>query len=1020
MTLPTTLFSGALLGALAGTYLCAGAGAGFPPPFNTERQTNGPMAAAESVRTSAVPPGFRLAIVASEPEVQQPIAMATDPRGRLWVAENYTYAEAAVGFHPGLRDRIVVFDGQGVDGHFARRTVFWDHAERLTSIEVGLGGVWALCMPNLLFIPDADGDGVPDGPPQVVLDGFEFQAARHNVANGLRWGPDGWLYGRQGILGHSKVGAPGTPEADRVPLNAGIWRYHPTRKTFEVVAQGTTNPWGMDWDAHGEAFFINTVIGHLWHLIPGAHYRRMFGDDADPHIYELIDQHADHVHWASGEAWTDVRKKLTDSTSAAGGGHAHAGVLIYQGGQWPAEWKGRFLTLNLHGKRINVDRLERTGSGYAGRHLPDMLQFGDPWFRGLDLIAAPDGGVFASDWSDTGECHEQDGVHRTSGRIYHLAHGSSGPVPAKDISRLPLLALAELQRSANDWESRQARRVLADRYQRGESLEAARSALERLATRDHSEVIRLRALWALHVSGGVPAPVLQSRFAGTEHERVWALRLWEDSTHNPGSNWHLSLNDPVGRRLPAMALAERSALVRLGLASLLQRLPLADRRAVAAGLLARGEDSADHNLPLMIWYGIEPALVTDSGFAELVARARIPKIQQFAARRYTEELGRTTDPISILLRSMVRRSDPVGCEAVLNGMLDGLAARRKVMAPGAWSEVRPALERGASPAVLHRIQLLRALFGEAEALEHMRVLALDGTAVPGLRKEALATLIEVRATGLRELCEQCVEDPGLTAVAARGLALFDAPGIADHLVALWPRLAAADRPPVLNALLSRPGWAGKVLDAVGKGIISRVEFGRVQARQVRGFRDPALDRALETVWGVLQEPDERSRNEVMETWRARLDPARHPGGDSSRGREVFRSTCGACHKLYGSGGSLGPDLTGSGRRNLDYLLENILYPSEVVATEYRQTTVDLKDGRVLSGLIRGRSPRAITLDMVGETLTLPRDEIDREQLSALSLMPEGLLEGLGEGQRLDLFAYLMSSSPPPRATHPPR
>jgi putative membrane-bound dehydrogenase-like protein len=235
-----------------------------------------------------------------------------------------------VGYHKDLRDRIVVFEDGDNDGRFDKRTVFWDGAERLTSVEVGLGGVWALALPNLYFIPDADGDAVPDGPPQVVLDGFEYVAGRHTVANGVRWGPDGWLYGRHGIQSTSRIGPPGTPAEQRTAMNVGIWRYHPTRRVTEVVASGTTNPWGMDWDAHGEPFFINTVIGHLWHVIPGAHYRRMYGDDPTPHMYEVIEQTADHVHWGTGENWTDVRKGVTDVTSAAGGGHAHTGLLIYQ------------------------------------------------------------------------------------------------------------------------------------------------------------------------------------------------------------------------------------------------------------------------------------------------------------------------------------------------------------------------------------------------------------------------------------------------------------------------------------------------------------------------------------------------------------------------------------------------------------------------------------------------------------------------------------------------------------------
>src|SRR6266853_1758937 len=271
----------------------------FPEPFNTEKSPTQPMPPAAAAAQMQLPPGFHATVFAAEPDVRQPIAMTTDARGRLWVAENYTYAERTIGYEMRLRDRIVVFEDTDNDGRFDKRTVFWDGAQRLTSLEVGRGGVWALCLPNLFFIPDRNGDDIPDGPPEPVLDGFDFEKGRHTMANGLRWGPDGWLYGRQGILSTSLVGRPGAPEDERTKINVGIWRYHPARQVFESVAVGTTNPWGMDWDAYGEGFFINTVIGHLWHLNPGAHHRRMTGDDLDPRVYEIIEQHADHFHWAT-------------------------------------------------------------------------------------------------------------------------------------------------------------------------------------------------------------------------------------------------------------------------------------------------------------------------------------------------------------------------------------------------------------------------------------------------------------------------------------------------------------------------------------------------------------------------------------------------------------------------------------------------------------------------------------------------------------------------------------------------
>jgi len=979
-------------------------------PFNTEKNTNGPMPVADVLAQSKLPAGFQLSLFAAEPNVHQPISMATDPKGRLWVAENYTYSEAAVGYHKDLRDRILCFEDADNDGHFDKRTVFWDNAQQLTSVEVGLGGIWALALPNLVFIPDANSDGIPDGPPQIILDGFEFQAGRHTVANGLRWGPDGWLYGRHGIQSTSKIGPPGTPEAQRTSMNVGIWRYHPARRVTEVVAQGTTNPWGMDWDAHGEPFFINTVIGHLWHVIPGAHYRRMYGTDPTPNIFEALEQTADHVHWATGEVWTDVRKGVTDVTSAAGGGHAHTGLHIYQGGQWPEYWNGKLLTINFHGRRLNVEQLERQGSGFVAKRQPDAVFFADLWFRGIDLIAAPDGGLFISDWSDAGECHDQEGIHRTSGRIYKLTYGPSKKGAARDLTALSPITLAQLQSSTNEWEARLARRTLADLAHRGESLDRARTELSKLASSHPNEVTRLRALWSLHVSGGIDSSLLQTKLSGTEFERSWALRLLEDASHSSPAA-AAAFKAFVSSNLPRIAGTDPSPLVRLTLASLLQKLSLDQRLPIARVLLGRAEDQHDKNIPLLLWYGIEP-LNAHPEFVNLVASSQIPRAQRLASRRLAEGLDSHPQPVNDLLVAIANNAPPQSRQAVLDGLADGFAGRRKVPKPKAWPDIEPALSRDANDALSRRINDLGALFGDGRALDQIKEVALNTSADLPRRRAALQSLIDARADNLLEVCQKLLPIRELSGVAASGLALFPDPTLADQLIAEWPRLYGPERPPVLNALLSRPAWAAKLLDAIAANKIRRTELGVAQARQIKGFDNPTLSQRLTEVWGALQDPDQTTRQKALASWRAKLTPAAVQNAKALEGQKLYAQSCGACHKLYGTGGNLGPELTGSGRQNLDYLLENILFPSAVVAADFRQTTVNLKDGRSLSGIVRSRSASSLVLQMIGETTTLNRSDIEDEETAALSLMPEGLLDTLSESQVLDLFAYLMSTAPP--------
>jgi putative membrane-bound dehydrogenase-like protein len=573
-------------------------------PKDTQTETirlTTPQQAAESF---AAPEGFSVSLFAGEPDVRQPIAITTDARGRLWIAENNTYAERPASFDPSQRDNITILEDTDHDGRADKRTVFWDQAQKLTSIEIGLGGVWALCPPKLLFIPDRDDDDVPDGEPQVVLDGWNAEEVQHNIVNGLKWGPDGWLYGRHGILADSLVGAPGAAPPERTRFNCGVWRYHPTTKAFEVVCRGTTNPWGMDWNEHGEMFFINTVIGHLWHGVPGAHFQRMYGEDDNPRLYELIPQTADHFHWDTAEAWSDIRQLgVSPTTDQAGGGHAHSGLLIYQGDNWPARYRGTVLTINLHGRRLNNDILERSGAGYVGRHAPDLFRTSDPWFRAVELIAGADGGVFLADWSDIGECHEADGVHRSSGRIFKLTYGKPEPPTIADLARSSDVDLAKAQITQNEWLARQARQVLQRRAAAGRNMDAVNRELKAMFTGAASTVARLRALWCLHATGGDADDWLLKHLGHPDEQvRVWVVRLLGD---------HRAPSPDALSAFAGLAETDSSGLVLLYLASTLEKLPNAARWAIAEPLARRAEFAADPVLPLMIWYGIEPAVPDD-------------------------------------------------------------------------------------------------------------------------------------------------------------------------------------------------------------------------------------------------------------------------------------------------------------------------------------------------------------------------------------------------------------------------
>jgi putative membrane-bound dehydrogenase-like protein len=983
----------------------------FPEPYNTERDPSQPMPAAEAAEKLQLPPGFKATAFAAEPEVQNPIALAWDTRGRLWVAENYTYAESGRKFDLRLRDRILIFEDRDGDGRFDSRKVFADDLQMLTSLEVGYGGVWVMCPPQLRFIPDRNGDGVPDGAPEVVLDGLTGSPDMHHTfANGLRFGPDGWLYGRCGVASQGEMGAPGTPAAMRVPLRGAIWRYHPTRKVVEALSSGTTNPWGHDWNQHGELFFINTVTGHLWHNFAGAHFARLSEVNRNPRDYEFINQHADHWHFDTHKQWQDSRD---GKANAFGGGHAHVGVMIYQGDNWPAEYRGRLFTLNLHGRRANQEVLERQGSGYVGRHAPDFFAAADPWFRGQELSCGPDGGVFVLDWSDTGECHEYTGVHRTSGRIFKITFGQPVRPAISDVARLSGSELVKLHLHPNDWFTRQARLELAGRQAAGRGLDDAREQLLKLFATQADSVMKLRALWSLYGIGAADEPFLREALGQPdEHVRTWAIRLLTDRwpldtvlSRRPGAA-PLASSESLLSRFVQLAQAEESGLVRLALASTLQRLPLAQRPPLAAALLSRAVDANDHNLPLLIWYGLIPLADENPGsLVALAAGAKMPQVRRFIARRLCEDIEKNPAPLNDLLQIAATQAEAFQMD-VLTGAGEALAGWHKATKPAAWDDLARQLQNSPAPALRDRVRDLAVVFGDGRALEMVRQVALDPTADLNARKAALQSLIDNRAPELQPVCEKLLNEPFLNAVAARGLASLDAASIGEKLIKAYRRFDPADRGQLISALVSRTVWARALVDAVEQGKIPRTDISPFHARQIRGLGDTELNGRLAKVWGEIRDPG-TDKQQLVAKWKAALTPAALTNASPGQGREVFNVTCAPCHTLYGEGGKVGPDLTGSGRGDLDYLLENLLDPSAIVAADFRMSVLDLKDGRVLNGILTAQTERTVTLKTMTEVLALERKDIVGMKESSVSMMPEGLLEALTEEQARDLVAYLM-------------
>lgn len=975
------------------------------------RPDDGPIPLAEAAGRVTVPDGFQVTLFAGEPDVRQPIAFTIDDRGRLWVVECYSYPNWMPGAVRG-QDRVVILEDADGDGRFDRRTVFWDKGDNLTGVELGFGGVWLCATPNLVFIPDRNADDVPDGEPETVLDGWDPNC-RHNAFNALNWGPDGWLYGCNGILSNSRVGRPDAPDAERVPINCGVWRYHPTKQIFEAVAHGTTNPWGLDFDDFGEMFITNCVIPHLFHVVLGAHFQRMFGQDISPHSYDLMKSCADHIHWGGGD-WTSSRGG-EGIHSAPGGGHAHAGAMIYLGDNWPERYRNSVFMCNIHGRRLNNDKLSRSGSGYVATHDKDFLFSSDQWYRGLEMRYGPDGGVFLTDWSDTGECHDYDsahGVHRDSGRIFKITHGSPRSVRV-DVAKLSDTELVDLQLHKNDWYVRHARRLLQERAAAGRDMSQVHGLLWKLFDAQAEVPRKLRAVWALHVTGGLDEPSLV-RLLDHESEmvRAWAVRLICEA-RGPLAN---TAGQNVFGRFVSMAADDPSPRVRLELAAAMQRIPPQQRWTIASALVMHSEDSGDANLPLMLWYGIEPLVSVDyATAATLAGRCRIPLVRRFLARRIVLETDRTAGADGppqglVSLVQVLGHTDENDVRFdLLTGINDALRGRKTVSMPKGW----PALSANfAAESELREPTLVLAMIlGDPKAAADLRATMLDRNSPAERRQQAVQILAERGTSGLAPQLHQLLDDASVRGGAIRALAAFNDPATPKLLVSRYRSFSEAERADAISTLATRPASALALLSAIEAKAIPARDMSPFTARQLQAFGNKEISDKLSAVWGTIR-PAGADKTSEMAKYKSMLTPDELQTADVANGRLVFNRICAACHKLNDDGADIGPDLTGSNRDNLDYVLENVLDPSAIVGRDYKLTIVATKDGRVMSGIIRERIERALVLQTANERITLSVDDIEELKESPVSMMPEGIFDKLTREEVRDLVGYLARKSPP--------
>lgn len=958
----------------------------------------------EAARQMTVPDGFQVQLAAGEPDVHQPIGFSIDSRGRLWVAEAHTYPRRAPDGEG--QDKITILEDTNGDGTLDVRKVFIEGLNLVSGIEVGFGGVWVGAAPYLMFIPDRDGNDLPDGDPEILLDGFGYQDT-HETLNAFMWGPDGWLYGCHGVFTHSRVGKPGTPDAQRVPMNAGVWRYHPTRHEFEVFAFGTSNPWGVDFNDVGQAFVTACVIPHLFHMVQGARYHRQGGRHFNPYTFDDIKTIADHAHFVGNirdHAWWGHEPKVPTDTSRAGGGHAHCGAMIYLGDNWPARYRNHIFFNNIHGNRVNCDLLENDGSGYVGRHGKDFLFANDRWFRGINLKYGPDGAVYLIDWYDKNACHRNTPEiwDRTTGRIYKISYvgqdnvaetkSDQPPGSPLDLDGLSDEALVDLFSHRNDWYVRMARRLLQQR----DSSPAMQSQLDRMINEAATVPLQLRGMWAQHVTGGLDeARAMRLLGSPHEHVRAWTIQLQLED--NQASTEFLA-------QLSQMAQHDESPIVRLYLASALQRLPVAERWAIAEALVQHTSDAEDHNLPLLYWYGIEPLVAVDTPRAMgLAQESKIPLVTRYIVRRAAND----GSMLNNVLASLQEQSQPESQLLVLEEILNAFEGRVDIAMPTGWPSTYDKLVKSDNEIVRDRADQIAILLGDKRIFPRMRELLTNRQAKIDKRRQALDILVRGRDADGASAFQSVLDEPHLRGAAIRALAALDDAKTPALILRHYANLTSEEQHDAIATLVSRPTSALALLDAMSQSKVRTTDVHAYHVRQLQRFKNAVLTARIGEVWGAIRETSGDKKQQIAKLKTALL-PKQIAAADLGHGRQLFTKNCATCHTLFGEGEKVGPDITGSNRANLDYILENVIDPSAVLGKDYRMTVIATTSGRVISGLVQKETDSAVTLRTLNDTVVVAKSEIEERQLSKQSLMPDQLLDQLKPDDIRDLIGYLAS------------
>lgn len=966
-----------------------------------------------------LPDGFTAELVAAEPNLVNPIGIAFDEFGRIWVTESLEYPRSS----PGVgRDRIRVLEDTDGDGVCDKFTTFAEGLNIPSGIAVGHGGVWVANAPDLLFLQDTDGDLKADKT-EVVVTGFG-RTDTHELPNSLTWGPDGYLYGLNGVFNYSDVRYhPDNPNYKKDGPNwkftCAVFRISPYTREFEIFAEGTSNPWGIAFDNNGSMFLSACVIDHLWHIVESGYYHRQ-GGPYPPHTWKL-ESIVDHKHQLA----------------------AYCGIQYLDSDAYPPEYRGHLYMGNIHGGCINVDTLQRRGSSYQGKPREDFLTGHDAWFMPVAQKVGPDGCLYVLDWYDRYHCYQDarrdpEGIDRLKGRLYRIRHKTSPPgmlnVGDKFVTAMDDELIAMLG-AGNQFTRETARRMLIER---GRKLLASGGddkdkqlvgkvkftlglfELTKLALDDKTpDRQRNEALFALVSSHRVPQEML--------------VKLLQDSrpllrkfgVKAAGSQ--RTKSKVVIAELQRLIESETHPDVLLQLVIAVPKLDGIDTVPALATLLQRCGD--DHVIPHIVWQNLEPHLDTEAAVfmkavstPDALTKPGVQKLLPHAVDRLLAERDPDLAAMATLFR--VLTAGKTGNAAAAKRCLQVLGER--VQNRELNAEQFAQLKQDLLPALAnvrqqpqhplhHEAILVAALYRDETAISQVRQWVTDENAPAARRLRSLATLgsleDEALTTAVMQLIALGSKTPAqVQAAGLQALSRLRGVAVADAVLKTYADLSPELQPKAIELLTQRPLWGKSLLNAIAAETVPANALNANQARRLSAMGDAGLAKLLREHWGAVRDSRDPAREELLNRMRQEL---RYATGDAHAGAKVFKKVCGQCHQMYGEGEKVGPDITRNGRSSFEQLLSNVFDPSLVIGKDYQAVLVATTDGRQLTGLLVEDNDSRVVLKVQGGKLeTIARDDVAAQKLSKVSLMPEGLEKQLKPQELRDLFAYITLDKPP--------